>query len=165
MKLCKSCSKEKPLSEFYTDHQAKDKLMYECKNCSNQRTRKYYQDNIDKKREIGRKYYHKDPLREKARRYSKNFGISLSELEEMFKEQNNCCKICKKHQKEFNKPLAVDHCHDTNLIRGLLCGRCNRGLGYFKDSPELLQSAMQYLEDSQKTEIKKFAKQTGKKRY
>ena len=41
--------------------------------------------------------------------------------------------------------LVVDHCHKTNIIRGMLCNHCNRGLGHFKDDPQLLEFARIYL--------------------
>lgn len=59
------------------------------------------------------------------------------------------CAICKEPQsvllKGELKRLAVDHCHKTKKIRGLLCDNCNKGLGLFKDKPELLNSASEYL--------------------
>lgn len=74
----------------------------------------------------------------------------------MFDEQNGVCAICK--QKEIllsngdNKPrkLGIDHCHDSRRVRGLLCGFCNSALGYFKDSIEALQSAIDYLKHHKK---------------
>jgi hypothetical protein len=45
--------------------------------------------------------------------------------------------------------LAMDHDHRTGAIRGLLCNNCNRGLGRFKDSPDLLESALRYLKREQ----------------
>lgn len=59
--------------------------------------------------------------------------------------QNNCCAICGKSEYEERKRLALDHNHETGVIRGLLCGRCNRLIGFAEDSPDILQSAINYL--------------------
>jgi len=50
------------------------------------------------------------------------------------------CVICGSEEK-----LVVDHCHNTNKVRGMLCNHCNRGLGHFKDDPKLLEFARIYL--------------------
>jgi hypothetical protein len=63
----------------------------------------------------------------------------------MFDKQDGCCAICKQHQVCFKNTLCVDHNHVTGKIRKLLCNDCNKGLGFFKDSPELLDIALQYL--------------------
>lgn len=60
----------------------------------------------------------------------------LKEIIETVKE----CVIC-----GSTEELVVDHCHRTNVIRGMLCNHCNRGLGHFKDDPELLEFARMYL--------------------
>jgi Recombination endonuclease VII len=60
----------------------------------------------------------------------------LKNIIETFKE----CIICGSPE-----DLVVDHCHKTNVIRGMLCNNCNRGLGHFKDDPELLEFARMYL--------------------
>ena len=73
----------------------------------------------------------------------RTYGISLEEYESLLESQDNVCKICK--TEKIGKHLAVDHDHKTGKIRGILCENCNRGLGMFKDSPELLQNAIQYL--------------------
>jgi hypothetical protein len=71
------------------------------------------------------------------------FGIDQKDYEVLLIKQNNQCAICKKIKSQKN--LDIDHCHDTKIIRGLLCRPCNLGLGYFKDNPELLIKAAQYL--------------------
>lgn len=61
---------------------------------------------------------------------------ALKDIIETVKE----CVIC-----GSTEELVVDHCHKTNIIRGMLCNHCNRGLGHFKDDPELLEFARMYL--------------------
>jgi hypothetical protein len=68
----------------------------------------------------------------------------------MEKAQNNLCAICGNPQHQFHKGtrkrLYVDHDHKTNKVRGLLCNNCNAGVGRFKDEPDRLRSAADYLE-------------------
>jgi hypothetical protein len=85
----------------------------------------------------------KDSIRN--RKYVKNYGITLDQYNKLFDEQKGCCKICGTHQDELDKKLVVDHCHETNIVRGLLCDKCNRGLGHFNDDVNLLQIAIKYL--------------------
>lgn len=78
-------------------------------------------------------------------------GFSIEEYEKQFKRQGGVCAICAKpetakHQNGIVKRLSVDHCHATSQIRGLLCTRCNPGIGYFQDDPSLLRKAAEYLE-------------------
>jgi hypothetical protein len=61
---------------------------------------------------------------------------ALKDLKTTTKE----CVICGSEE-----PLVVDHDHVTGKVRGMLCGHCNRGLGHFRDSPELLEFAVQYI--------------------
>ena len=71
--------------------------------------------------------------------------------EKMLEKNKNVCSICKNpnttraNNKNSIKGLSIDHCHATGKVRGLLCCACNSGLGYFKDSTELLLSAIVYL--------------------
>jgi len=71
--------------------------------------------------------------------------MTLAEYDALFKEQQGCCAICEAPQTGLNKNLAVDHCHSTMVIRGLLCDNCNRALGQFKDNPTILTNAFNYL--------------------
>lgn len=78
------------------------------------------------------------------------FGITIADYEEMSSRQGDVCACCgepettRRHGHQLC--LAVDHCHTTGAIRGLLCGNCNQGLGLFKDSPDRLRKAAEYLE-------------------
>jgi hypothetical protein len=82
----------------------------------------------------------------------KNFNMTLEEYEVISQSQNNKCAICKQHETVIHHStkklscLSVDHNHSTNKNRGLLCQLCNFGIGYFKDSPDLLREAALYLE-------------------
>jgi hypothetical protein len=63
----------------------------------------------------------------------------------MFLEQEGCCMICKIHQSQCKQNLHVDHDHETGQVRGLLCQKCNHALGLFKDNPQIIQAALEYV--------------------
>ena len=86
------------------------------------------------------------------RSVSRRFGISAAELESLHQSQGGRCAICGDEQSAKStkvRRLAVDHCHRTGKVRGLLCLNCNTGLGRFKDMPELLLNAVNYLKRNQ----------------
>lgn len=72
-----------------------------------------------------------------------NYILSFDEYQNLIEKQNNLCAICLMPEKD--KALAIDHCHKTFKIRGLLCQKCNRGLGCFNDESFLVQNAYNYL--------------------
>jgi hypothetical protein len=72
------------------------------------------------------------------------------EYDRFFKKQKGKCAICHKHQVKFKCRLAMDHDHATGRLRGLLCGRCNRGLGCFDDRAKRLLAAAAYLKKANK---------------
>ena len=74
----------------------------------------------------------------------KKLGLTLEEYNKLLLIQNNVCTICSKPCKT-GRQLAVDHSHDNNAIRGLLCGRCNMAIGLLDDNISLLNSAITYL--------------------
>lgn len=80
--------------------------------------------------------------------YIKNYGINLYEYQELLKKQEGKCAICKKQVSA--KRLSVDHCHKTCIVRGLLCSKCNVGLGSFEDKIVNLLNAAEYLKISLK---------------
>jgi hypothetical protein len=78
----------------------------------------------------------------------KSYNLTIDDYNKMFTSQNGCCKICGKHQSEFKKSLSIDHNHQTNEVRGLLCNNCNTILGHAKDDIEILQNAIKYLKSA-----------------
>ena len=77
------------------------------------------------------------------RRLRKTYGITLADYGRMLKAQKGGCAICGNKPKK--RSLDVDHSHKTGRVRGLLCHRCNRGLGYYYDRPERFRAAARYL--------------------
>ena len=78
-------------------------------------------------------------------RLKKAFGLTLEEYDELLVKQNDGCGICGRSRSDDGRRLAVDHCHDTGKIRGLLCSSCNMALGMLNDDLELLKKAVDYL--------------------
>lgn len=81
----------------------------------------------------------------------RNYGISLNDYNELVITQCGACAICgdvpceEPDAGRNQMRLHVDHDHKTGEIRGLLCSDCNRGIGFFKDDPEMLKRAAHYL--------------------
>jgi len=80
-----------------------------------------------------------------------NYGLTLQDYENLLESQNGKCAICGSTNpgKVDAAHLAVDHCHETGKVRGLLCNSCNNGLGRFKDDPVILTNAVTYLENQE----------------
>lgn len=72
------------------------------------------------------------------------YDMTVDEFERMLHEQDGLCKICGRPP-ESVKGLVVDHCHSTGAIRGLLCLKCNSGLGMFRDDTDVMHRAIDYL--------------------
>jgi Recombination endonuclease VII len=97
-----------------------------------------------------RQYRKATPHLEQARHLRQTFGLSVKQYEAMLNEQDGKCAICRCPERIKRngrlKALAVDHCHGTGAIRGLLCSDCNTGIGKLKDDPAVLRKAADYLE-------------------
>lgn len=93
------------------------------------------------------KWYDNPRSREsRLRNDLKRFGITLEQYIALLKKQDGKCAICKNEETvKFVKRLAIDHCHKTGKVRGLLCHGCNAGLGRFKDDASLLHAAADYI--------------------
>ncbi|UZV40001.1 recombination endonuclease [Leptolyngbya phage LPP-2, strain SPI] len=123
MKQCTRCKSVKEHKDFNKNRTQKDGYSHYCRDCSN----RYYKQ---RKRE-----YH----------YKNRYGMSLSDYEKLFQLQDGKCAICRTKQPE-GRLLVVDHCHVTGDVRGLLCPKCNTGLGQFNDNSDLLKAAVNYIE-------------------
>ena len=116
------------------------------------RFKKHYDQNKEKRK----KQFKNWSDRNKTRGLKSEHGIIFSHEDylKLSENQNHVCAICKKPEKILSrkrdriKGLSIDHCHETNKIRGLLCHHCNVALGSFNDSIELLQSAINYLKST-----------------
>ncbi|KKM85681.1 hypothetical protein LCGC14_1286630 [marine sediment metagenome] len=152
MKTCSKCKEEKNESEFGKDANAKDGLCYYCKDCHNKRNRDWMKKNSSHYRKYSRDWANKNRFKQslkKARYVAKQNGhVACLATEEHIKEAfDGKCTICGTPEIECNRKLHMDHDHETGIFRGWLCGHCNKALGLFKDSDEILMSAALYLEN------------------
>lgn len=78
----------------------------------------------------------------------RKYGLTIPQWEELFESQGRACAICGETDVGAeNQKFHTDHCHSTNVVRGILCHSCNTGLGKFKDNVETLKAAIKYLEN------------------
>ena len=136
MKVCSKCGESKEKDLFHKDKHKSDGLYSSCKDCLTAiYTSKEYREK--------RKTPAYDAIKRKHK--VKSYGLTVEKYDEMIENQGNRCAICDVHQDDLKKLLSVDHIHGNGKVRGLLCGNCNRGLGFFKDSPKLLEKAIEYV--------------------
>lgn len=92
-----------------------------------------------------------NPDKYKNTHLMRQYGITLDDYKAMATAQGGLCKICRNPETALNhrtgmpRELAVDHCHSSGDVRGLLCTRCNTGLGVFRDDISILEKAIVYL--------------------
>ena len=77
----------------------------------------------------------------------REYGITLNEYHSIIKEQGGGCYICGRKKEPDGRRLSIDHDHDTNKVRGVLCYSCNKGLGLFYDNINSLEKAILYLKN------------------
>ena len=130
MKTCTKCNTVKPLSEFYSNKKALDGRASQCSECTKARA----QRTRDESYVIG-------GVRCTPAQVKRRYGCSLEEYKQRM-QTSNCCEIC-----SATENLVYDHCHETMEFRGVLCKKCNRGLGLFGDTIEGLLKALRYLEN------------------
>ncbi len=150
-RVCVNCREEKPLSEFRRCNNGHDGMSYFCNLCrrlltESERTRimqrhRYHSRGDDYKRSFDLK---------------RNYNISTEQYAKLLEAQGGKCAICGCQETKVMRGkvmyLAVDHCHKTGKIRGLLCNGCNTGIGALKDDPSVLRRAEEYVSSGGFTE-------------
>lgn len=151
LKICAKCLIEKSWDCFYKSGGKPRSYCIDCYKTYNQEQRIRHND---KRRAYDRK---RRPHGSRVGNYDANasrrwkYKITAEAYEAMFVRQGGKCAICQKVETDKYqngvRDLAVDHDHKTGKIRGLLCGKCNKALGLFQDSIELLEAATLYMKD------------------
>ncbi len=161
--LCSKCKAEKPLAEFRKRPERKRGYQSRCMVCQAEdaktphRRAKANQKTYEFRMRLKQRDYKEYRRREREANLTR-YGIGIEGYAEMFAAQDGKCAICggqpcgnrwtrdaetgEKREQRF----SVDHCHKTGKVRALLCGQCNRGIGDFKDNPELMRKAAEYVE-------------------
>lgn len=158
MTVCQDCAAELNDSNWTPSMQKYRR--YICGPCWTARQRRY--DNADphhkeKKRALAEqrkaRWTPERKQEEVRKRYGRlikrKYGISLEDYEEMQRRQGNACAICGTAEPRGRGGFHVDHCHETNEVRALLCTMCNMMIGMASDKPEVLRRAADYLEHHQ----------------
>jgi len=93
-----------------------------------------------------RGYYHSDKDSYKWRNIKSMYNLTKEDFFDLFEKQDGKCALCNRvFETLTQRDLHIDHCHETNKIRGLLCMKCNVGLGMLGDNEEGLLKAMAYI--------------------
>lgn len=145
-KICSECKVEKPLSEFYKEPRTKDNLTSECKACKCQRNKAWRDANPEKVKTLKCLWTKANPEKVLDYRRKTKYGhcINFEEIMKRYDKVTNCecCGVA--FTDTGNNIKCIDHSDD--LIRGIICSNCNRGLGFLGDNLEGVKNAANYLE-------------------
>jgi hypothetical protein len=164
-KRCRHCDEVKKLGDFSKDRHKTDGLAPRCRDCRNRaaatyreahhddpvyKTRreaavsKWRAANPEKWRSGYRAWQAANRERNKDVELKRIYGIGLDDYEALLARQGGRCAICGVTAPA--RGLFVDHCHDTGMVRGLLCGPCNSALGFMGDDSARLRLGADYLD-------------------
>jgi len=139
MKTCSKCKIEQSIKEFYKLDKTKNVFDGQCRSCKKKTTAAWRSiPENHAKWQRGRHIFN----------VIKKFNITKEEYEKLY--ESAICRGCLKTEEEIGRRLAVDHCHKTGKIRGLLCKDCNLILGNANDDPEVLRRLILYLNEFDK---------------
>ena len=136
MITCRKCGEDKPPHEYHRRGES-GRLRAECKPCTRTANLERYHNN-PKTKEAHHRASRKHYLR-------KLYGLTVADYERMLTDRGHRCDICGNPEPR-DRTLAVDHCHTTGKVRGLLCQACNTAIGKLRDDPTLIRRAAAYVE-------------------
>lgn len=149
LRKCRVCEKEahseQDLELFVRDKTSKHGRSNCCLECRRTEYNKYDELNREKRKLGGVSHYEKYGWSKNCER---KYGITAEKYNELYNDQNGSCKICGVHQSHLGERLSIDHCHLTNVVRGLLCRHCNLLLGNASDEIGILENAIKYLKET-----------------
>lgn len=169
---CTKCHDTKPLIEYYF---YKGRRIKHCRSCIVKKAKAWKAANPERALENQRRGLkqwrmnnrerhlancrrrEKDPARKRRQirnYYIRTYGIDDAVYDSMIKRSDGKCEICGRPERS-NRRLAVDHVHGTTDVRGVLCGKCNMGIGKLGDNLESLKRAVAYLERFEATKSRK----------
>lgn len=161
-RVCSKCGSKKNLETDFRKRKRDGKAYYMCRSCESSICKEWQKTDAGKRsrkksyerrkklfpgsdlKEM-RKYRKENPEKFRGYELKKHYGISIYDWENLFNSQGRVCAICKTPTPNVKGFWSTDHDHITNEIRGILCGKCNTGIGYLQDSTEILKSAIEYL--------------------
>ena len=92
-------------------------------------------------------YYRNNKDKAVNRQMMVNYGITLSEYNQLLDKQKGLCYICESHHTSQTRRLHIDHCHNSGKIRSLLCVNCNTALGLLKEDSNRVKKMIEYIEE------------------
>lgn len=142
-KVCSACGLEKIADEFY--RRSSGYLRGKCKACSYTETDARRKANPEKHAARMRRWRRENHRAWLDASLRNRFGIGIEDYERMWAEQDGRCAVCQ-CELEPGRNTHVDHDHETKVVRGLLCGLCNRMLGQGRERSAVLRAGAAYLE-------------------
>lgn len=143
-KACTKCKNDVPLNGYYKNKNNKDGLDYSCKSCRKSSFSKYHSDNLESRKEYQQKWRdsNKEKIKESFIKY--RYKVTIEEVNSIFENQGMCCAICGTDT-PTKKGWCIDHCHNTGLVRGVLCSKCNTAIGLLDENIDTMTSAIEYI--------------------
>jgi hypothetical protein len=148
-RVCRVCGVAKPPSDFAGRR---------CKRCSSSYHKARYAADPERSKLAARRWRKSNPdgTRQRTWKYMlrQRYGITIADYMALLEKQEGVCAICRGPETYPGRErLAVDHCHATGIVRGLLCNHCNRAIGFLRENPEVVDRAANYLRQAQEAVI------------